>query len=162
MSGLLDVASVLVPHDLALEAHAHLRRAGEGGFEGMALWAGVKEGSVFRVTRTVIPEQRGVRSAAGVSVSIGPDELHRLNVWLFESKLTLVAQLHSHPADAYHSDTDDAFPIATTAGSLSLVIPDFARRPFALPDCAVYRLSGAGVWDELSTWDVISLIQLQY
>jgi len=58
--------------------------------------------------------------------------------------------------------TDDAFPIATTAGSLSLVIPDFASRPFALPECAVYRLSATGKWEKLSAWDVISLIQLQY
>lgn len=162
MSGLLDITSVHVPHDLALEAHGHLRKAGEYGLEGMALWAGLRDGVVFRVTHTIIPKQHGVRSAAGVSVSIGPDELHRLNVWLFENQLTLVAQLHSHPTDAYHSDTDDAFPIATTAGSLSLVIPDFARRSFALPECAVYRLSAAGIWEGLSTSDVLSLIKLQH
>lgn len=162
MSGLLDVASVLVPHALALDAHSHLRTAGLQGLEGLALWAGVKDGHVFRVTHTVIPKQHGLRTSAGVSVSIGPDELHRLNVWLFENKLTLIAQLHSHPTDAYHSDTDDAFPIATTVGSLSLVIPDFARRPFALPDCAIYRLSATAVWEKLSAWEVLSLIELQH
>jgi hypothetical protein len=76
--------------------------------------------------------------------------------------LTLLAQIHSHPAEAYHSDTDDAFPIATAAGSLSLVIPDFAARPFALPECAVYRLSATGVWEKLSAWDVLSLFHLRY
>ena len=37
---------------------------------------------------------------------------------------------------------DDALPIATTVGCLSLVIPNFAREPFALDQCAVYRLCG--------------------
>lgn len=162
MIGLLDVTSVRVPNQLTLEAHAHLRRAGEQGLEGLVLWAGVKAAHDFRVSHTVIPRQSGVRSAAGVSVSVGSDELHRLNVWLFENELTIIAQIHSHPADAYHSDTDDAFPIATTVGSLSLVIPDFARRPFALPECAVYRLSATGVWEKLSTRDVLGLIELEF
>lgn len=162
MNGLLDVTSVVVPHDLALEAHAHLRKVGEFSLEGLALWVGVKEEHIFRVTRAVIPKQHNVRSESGVSVSVPAEELHRLNVWLFENQLTLLAQLHSHPTHAYHSDTDDAFPIATTVGSLSLVIPDFAARPFALPECAVYRLSAKGVWEKLTTWDVLTLFEIRY
>ena len=53
-------------------------------------------------------------------------ELPRLNVLLHERNLTLVAQLHSHPTNAYHSSTDDTYPIVTRAGRISLVVPDFA------------------------------------
>ncbi len=160
MTGLLKVGSVLVPRALALEAHLHLQKVGKRGLEGLALWAGVQTGEVFRVEHTIIPAQFGLRSAAGVGVRIAADELHRLNVWLYEHKVTLVGQLHSHPGAAYHSETDDEFPIATTAGSLSLVIPDFAVQPFSLDRCAVYRLDAVGRWTALSSTDVAKLLTI--
>lgn len=36
------------------------------------------------------------------------------------------AQVHTHPCEAFHSPTDDAYPLLGDAGFLSLVIPDFA------------------------------------
>ena len=160
MTGLVDVRSILVPRDLALEAHQHLRRVGTRGLEGFALWAGTRTGDEFHVRRTLIPAQTGVRSASGVCVTIGPDELHRINVWLYENKLRLVAQLHSHPTDAYHSNTDDAFAIATSAGSLSLVVPNFARDTFTLDRCAMYRLTPYGVWAPVAPADAAKLITI--
>lgn len=160
MSGLLDVSSVQVPRPLALEAHAHLRDVGRRGLEGFALWAGTREGEIFRVERTLIPAQTGERTPRGVSVRIGPEELHRINVWLYQNKMSLIAQLHSHPTDAYHSETDDEFAVATAAGSLSLVVPDFAARPFSLESCAVYRLTPEGRWCMLSVVEYSRLITI--
>ena len=75
--------------------------------------------------------------------------LHELNVWLRRNGERLVAQVHSHPTDAYHSGMDDDFAIVTAAGSLSLVVPDFAVRAFSVAECAVYRLTGDGRWAEV-------------
>ena len=80
------------------------------------------------------------------------DELHRLNVWLYESAERLAIQVHSHPTEAFHSDTDDTYPIVTTLGGLSLVVPDFARYGVRGPETALYRLSSAG-WKGLSPAD---------
>jgi hypothetical protein len=79
-------------------------------------------------------------------VSVPGDELHRINMWLHRHRLRLIAQIHSHPTEAYHSDTDDRYAIATSLGSISIVIPDFAVRPFQLEDCAAYRLSNRPWW----------------
>lgn len=161
MSGLADIDRVRVPLARALEAHAHLRRVGEHGSEGFALWAGTTDGTTFRVHETVIPVQRELRTGGGVAVVVDGDELHRLNLWLYEHRMTLIAQLHSHPSEAYHSPTDDAFPIATVVGSLSLVVPDFARAPFALGRCAVYRLAADGAWVGLAPAQARELIVIE-
>ena len=58
-------------------------------------------------------------------------------------------QVHSHPTDAYHSETDDTYPIATLEGSLSIVLPFFGRDGWESKDIAVYRLGRTG-WDELT------------
>jgi len=158
MSGLGHVKQVRVSRACVEQAHSHLRRVGEMGLEGFALWAGELDGDTFLVRANIIPEQRGLRSDLGVCVVVDGDELHRINVWLYEHGMTLIAQLHSHPEEAYHSSTDDTYPIATTNGSLSLVIPYFARASFSLTDCAVYRLLPPRRWVELSGHEVENLI----
>ena len=74
--------------------------------------------------------------------------------------MQLIAQLHSHPGEAYHSELDDELPIATTAGCLSLVVPDFAREPFALRRCAVYRLMPGKGWGKLTGAETSRLISV--
>lgn len=96
-----------------------------------------------------VPRQTATRSHAGLSVRVEGDALHDLNVWLYEQKQVLAAQVHAHPTDAYHSDTDDTFPIVTALGGLSLVVPDFCRRDL-LTESAAYRLTPDG-WVESET-----------
>ena len=72
-----------------------------------------------------------------------------MTVWLYEAQQVVGAQVHSHPADAYHSDTDDAYPVATLDGSLSIVLPYFGRDGWESGEIAAYRLGQDG-WEELS------------
>ena len=155
-----DVDRVDVPRRCAEAAQQHLRAVGRRGYEGMALWVGKRLGSVFVVEETIIPKQQGHQTPLGVYVEVGGDELHRINVWLYEHEMELIAQLHSHPTDAYHSSTDDEFPIATTVGSVSIVLPNYAVDPFAVGNCAVYRLSQDNVWEELTQDEAVDLIHV--
>lgn len=158
--GFLDLARVVVPRRLADVAQGHLRAVGQRGCEGFALWAGRLRDDAFVVEETIIPRQSGLHVNGGVCVTVGGDELFRINRHLYERRLSLIAQIHSHPSEAYHSYTDDSYPIATTIGALSLVVPDFAARPFALEDTAIYRLCADGIWEELTYAAACSLIQL--
>jgi hypothetical protein len=143
---LTAVSQVLIPSSVIEATRSHLRATGERGLEGMALWAGRLDGERFHVLEAIIPQQQGHRTEHGLAVSVPGDELHRINIWLHRNRLRLIAQIHSHPTEAYHSETDDRYAIATALGSLSIVIPDFAVRPFGLDDCAAYRLSKRPWW----------------
>ena len=149
-----------VPMEVVSAIHAHLREAGASGFEGVGFWAGDMAGDTFTVRAAVVPTQFGQRGAEGLSVMIHGEELFRLNVWLHKNRLTLIAQLHSHPGEAYHSDTDDTFSIMTREGGLSIVVPDFARQPFALDELAIYRLVSGGRWERLSPEEARALIHI--
>jgi hypothetical protein len=113
------------------------------------------------VTNLLIPRQRATRTSEGVCASVDADEMYRINAELFKAELRLIAQIHSHPTDAYHSDTDDENALVRTVGCLSLVVPDFAMRPFSLADTAVYRLDRTGTWQELEQQSVAALIRIQ-
>lgn len=161
MNGFLDIRRIIVPIDCVAKSHTHLAKVGKSGLEGFALWAGRRRKDNFFVEQTIIPAQQGLKSDAGVCVVVDEIELHRINVWLYENRMSIIAQLHSHPTDAYHSETDDTYPIATTLGCVSLVIPDFAVNPFSLDSCAIYRLLPPGIWTELSIEETANLIILE-
>lgn len=161
MTGFSDIDAVLVPAVVIEEGQRFLRVAGAAGKEGMVLWVGKRDGTTFSVSDLVIPQQRGIRTPDGVCVVVEAPELHRLNLGLYKSGLQLIAQVHSHPGHAYHSTTDDEYAIARTIGSLSLVVPDFAIRPFSLVESAVYRLSEMGLWEDISGPVAYQIIKIQ-
>lgn len=161
MSRLAEIQQVIVPRTVVTEMQRFLRSMGEREYEGLALWAGRSEGHVFRVTNLLIPRQRARRTTDGVCASVDGDEMYRINAELLRAELRLIAQIHSHPTDAYHSETDDEHALVRTMGCLSLVVPDFAARPFSLADTAVYRLERSGAWRELDRRTVSSLIRIE-
>lgn len=135
-----------VPRNLVAYTEKHLHAAGRRGLELFVFWTGVVEGDRFVVRHCHVPQQTASRSRRGLSVRVEGDALHALNVWLFDHEEVLGAQVHAHPTEAFHSDTDDTFPIVTTLGGLSLVVPDFCRAGL-LPDSAPFRLTADG-WTE--------------
>lgn len=121
-----------------------IRSAGEEGYELFVIWSGTRDGNVFTVAEVHIPDQVSYKMGGGLCVRIDGSELHRLNVWLYEAQQVVGAQVHSHPRDAYHSDTDNAYPVATLDGSLSLVLPYFGRDGWESREIAAYRLGRDG------------------
>lgn len=161
MTGFLDIDCVRVPREAVTEGHRFLRLAGQQHMEGICLWVGYREGTSFIVSDLLIPKQRGVSSDSGLCAIIHGDELGRIGRMLYEAKKLLFGQLHTHPTEAYHSVTDDENSIVTTLGGLSLVIPDFAVRPFELDNCAIYRLDADGIWAEMHPRAAAELIRIE-
>jgi hypothetical protein len=125
-------------------ARSFFEERGSYGYEGTAMIAG---GPDHVGRRLVIPEQQAGQvpdcwvevtdqGKLQLAVALGADE-------------TYIARIHSHPAEAFHSPTDDKNPALTNHGALSIVVPFFGlglRR--GLDACAVYLL-GSGGWTHL-------------
>ena len=126
-----------------------IRSAGQGGYESFVLWSGTHDDDTFTVAPSAYTRTNFLQTRCGLCVRIDGSELHRLNVWLYEAEQVIGVQVHSHPSDAYHSETDDTYPIATLEGSLSVVLPFFGRDGWESRDIAVYRLGQDG-WVELA------------
>ena len=141
---LVDVEQFLVPPEIVEETEEALKRAGSEGYELFVVWSGVQNGTLFEVRTPHVPHQTSYRLSSGLCVRVEGQELHRLNVWLYEAGETLAIQVHAHPTEAYHSDTDDAYPIVAALGSVSIVTPDFCRNGLFTNGTAVYRLERKG------------------
>ncbi len=155
-----SIREFVVPGELCDATDRHLRAAGRDGNERFVLWSGVVRDDRLFVRASHCPEQIAYRLAGGLCVRVEADELHRLNLWLYEKAERLAIQVHSHPTKAFHSDTDDAYPMVTTLGGLSLVVPDFARYGVRGPRTALYRLSSSG-WQRLSQTDARRVLRLE-
>jgi hypothetical protein len=136
-----------------------LREAGSKGYELFVLWSGNPADETFRVEHMYVPTQQSYKLRRGVCVRVDAIELDRLNRWLYASHQILGVQVHTHPEDAYHSETDDTYPIVTLLGGLSIVAPNFCRGQLLGTDTAVFRLARKG-WLPQSDWRADNLVEV--
>ena len=67
---------------------------------------------------------------------------------LGNTNMGIRVQVHTHPQEAFHSPTDDEFPIIHKPGFLSLVIPNFGLGPVGFRDAYLTEIQIDG---ELAT-----------
>jgi len=134
--------------------------AGRNGHEAFAVWGAVvsHDGTEVAFRSCTVPRQTPHVTSHGLLVEVSGQALFEVNRALFQRGEILAGQVHTHPTDAYHSDTDDHFPLVTLAGALSVVVPDFARGwRDDMRRWAWYRLTGQGTWAELDRGDRVVL-----
>ncbi len=132
---------LLLPVDLLAAARTFFEDCGTRGHEGTAM---VKNGP--RGPALVVPDQRPWRGPTGaVSVEVTRRGQMQLALALSPDDL-YIARIHSHPAEAFHSPADDANPVLTHEGALSIVVPSSvsgcALAWTRAPCCAVRRVAG--------------------
>ncbi|MGC1863980.1 MAG: hypothetical protein WA733_23390 [Methylocystis sp.] len=100
---------------------ACLRRGGLRGEERAVLWLAktAAEEPPAVVCQVYEPEQ----IAAKDFFHLPPESMRALMMHLRTKRLKVVAQIHTHPGAAFHSDADNEWAIVRHRGALSLVFP---------------------------------------
>ena len=129
---------ILLPLSILHKTLEKLREFGEKFEEGFIIWAGSEENSNLVVGEMLIPEQENTFICYFVSES----EVHKINVLLNKQNLVAIAQIHSHPSNAFHSSIDDDYAILHLPYSYSIVVPNFGHieEPITLDNFAFYKL----------------------
>lgn len=152
-SALADVELYALPENVLRATLTELKRLSGGQREAFVVWGGrVDEHDPTRlqITSALVPAQTATSTRDGLLVVVEGDALFAVNRRLYERSELLVGQVHTHPGHAYHSETDDDFPLVTLTGGVSLVVHDFARHGMRQRDqWAWYRLRDLGQWERL-------------
>lgn len=146
---LAGVDEFVIPLDLVDQTLEPLQEAGRHGYEAFVLWGGrfSDDPKRFEFVTAYFPQQTTSRGEEGLLVYVDGEALFRVNRAFYEGGLILGGQVHSHPSEAYHSDTDDAYPLMTLLGGLSGVVPDFGEGGRdRLDEWAWYRLDAPRDW----------------
>jgi proteasome lid subunit RPN8/RPN11 len=133
-----------------------LQRAGRRHSEGVALWLGDR-GDQTDLVRVVYEP---IHHADADHFHIPPHGIDALMRALEPEGLSVVAQVHSHPALAFHSPADDEWAIVRHVGAFSIVLPNFGARTELDTFCShalTFRLSSGNRWCEVKTADLLEL-----
>jgi len=126
------------------ESFATLRDCGDGRRECEVLWVGPWT-APHTVTRVVHP----LHESHGGGFQLNDAWITKFWLELARNGEGVRAQVHTHPGAAFHSHTDDAYPIIHTEGFLSLVIPRFAKGGPTLEDTFLVEIDNRGAWREV-------------
>jgi hypothetical protein len=148
LKGLLLCESVIKPLE------QHLYNTGLERREEAALLAGYIVGkSTGLVTTVIIPYTES--SSGGCSFPM--DVTARCFETISRSGQLILAQIHTHPGRAWHSNTDDEWAFSDSPGLFSIVVPCFCRydlrKTFANGIAAYERLKN-GDWHCLSESEI--------
>ena len=123
----------------------HLREGGERDIETVVLWLGHATAEVTQITEAYRPDQE----AAFDRFHISSEAMRAVMAHLRKTRAKIVAQVHSHPREAFHSAADDEWAIVRHAGAHSLVVPNFAEDTTLnnfFDQVAAYELSSDDRW----------------
>jgi hypothetical protein len=67
-----------------------------------------------------------------------------------QRNLTVVADAHTHPVEAFQSSSDKANPMVAQVGHIAIIIPNFARQPVLAHHLRMYEYCGQHEWADRS------------
>jgi hypothetical protein len=76
---------------------------------------------------------------------------------LAHERRAIRAQIHTHPGPAFHSSTDDHWPVISQPGFISIVIPDFAMGSVSLDEAWIGHVAADGRWRQIPVQRVVKL-----
>jgi hypothetical protein len=129
---------------LLRETFEIVRRCGRGRRECQALW--LSEWDRPEQICAVVHPRHSSHAGGFQVVSSWINDL-----WneLARTKRGIRVQIHTHPAEAFHSAIDDAYPIIHEVGFLSLVIPDFGLGPIGFESAYLAEIASDGSWKQV-------------
>lgn len=121
------------------------------GHEGIVYLLGRTDGTVTLSVSVFRP--RSVTTAG--SFHVEPKAMAACVHAAGQFEMQVVAQLHTHPGQAYHSDGDVEGARIRYPGYASIVLPDYGRHLPNLGGAAAYLWSADHRWIELGLNDII-------
>ncbi|WP_186002863.1 Mov34/MPN/PAD-1 family protein [Mycobacterium sp. KBS0706] len=144
-------AKLLVTADALDDLMAALVRSQQQRHEGIAYLLGRTDGAVTLAIAVFEPH---ARTTAG-SFHVPPRAMISCMQTAAQFELQVVAQVHTHPSQAYHSDGDIEGAKIRYPGYASLVLPEYGRHLPSLAGAAAYLWQKPHGWIDLSDDDII-------
>jgi proteasome lid subunit RPN8/RPN11 len=132
------------------ELLAELCKRGEGCHEAGAFLLGPEGSGRREVTGVVYYDDLEPEAySSGVCILHAP-AFSKLWAMCREHGLTVVADVHTHPAGAGQSRADRMNPMVAQAGHIAIIVPNFAAAPVATAMLGIYEYRGQHTWFDRS------------
>jgi hypothetical protein len=133
-----------LPRRMLDETFATLRCCGAGERECKLYWL-----SSWRDLDQLVEVAHPEHDSSRYGLTIHDKWITKFWNELVDREMGVRVQVHTHPGAAFHSPTDDAFPLIHDAGFLSLVIPDFAQGEVSFGGAYLTEIQRDGRWQQV-------------
>lgn len=140
------MSAIVLPPALLCETIDLLRRGGLRQEERVVLWLST---AAQRTPAPIVEVYEPDQITAVDFFRLPPDSMRTLMGHLRSTRRRIVAQIHTHPGRAFHSDVDADWAIVRHVGALSLVLPRFAATTTPesfLDEVMTYAYTPEGEW----------------
>ena len=138
-------AAFRIPRSILERTFEYFRECGQGQRECQMLWIG-PWATPGTVTEAVHPKH----DAHLGGFALNDRWLNDFWIRLGHDNMGIRVQVHTHPGAAFHSKTDDEFPIIHKQGFLSLVIPNFGLGAVGFANAFLAEIQPDGAWREVA------------
>ena len=142
---------ILIAADCLAALRAALRLSQERRHEGVAYLLGRTDGTTVLAVSVFAPN---ARTTAG-SFHVDARSMAACASLAGQYELQIVAQVHTHPGSAYHSDGDVEGAKILYPGFASIVLPVYGAHLPSFEGAAAYMWRADKRWHELSTDDIV-------
>jgi hypothetical protein len=122
--------------------------------EKVLLWLGKRLGENYVADEVFTPMQTTEEDYFHISEEGMDNLMNKLRA----NRKMIVAQIHTHPREAFHSLADDRWAIVRHMGAYSLVLPYFASTTTTknfLNEVAIFALNEFNAWKEVDNSNII-------
>lgn len=137
-----------------------LSEIGKQRKEAVLFWTSARAvQSVIEISSIYVPHYKSASDWFWIDKESMSEMLRQLR----SADLQLVAQVHTHPAKAFHSATDDEWAVVRKVGALSIVLPYFAQEISIenfIKHAAVFELNRNDQWTEVQSQHLSSRLEI--
>ncbi|MDR5751294.1 MULTISPECIES: hypothetical protein [unclassified Caballeronia] len=128
-----------------------LRTRSAGARESGAFLLGHCEDDIRTITGFVLYDDLDPNALNSGYVHIDGRCMGRLWEICRQQKVSVIADVHTHPGGFGQSDTDRRNPMVAVKGHIGLILPDFAMGKFSRFKMGIYLYRGAHEWETVRT-----------
>lgn len=139
------ISSFVITRDVITSTKEFMVKMGKRHLEGLVFWSGILENDTAFIRRMICPQN----ISTSISAHTTNQGLSYLREILRENNEFLFMQVHSHPAAAFHSFTDNNEAISFKKGFISIVVPYFGENMDNMNTWAIFEYTDSFRWRKL-------------
>lgn len=139
-----------------------LNRRGRGRHESGCFLLGHVKGTKRIAEKVVYYDELDAQAYASGVCILGGDSFTRLWQICRAEKLSVIADVHTHPGEAFQSEADRQNPMIAQAGHVAVIVPRFASGWIWRHRLGVFRYEGDHRWTNVSGWKARRLIKVTW
>ena len=129
---------------------AELERRGEHSHESGVFLLGVERDGRREVLDAIYYDELDPNAYSSGVCILHSGAFAKLWALCRQRNLTVVADAHTHPVEAFQSSSDKANPMVAQAGHIAIIVPNFARQPVLPRHLRIYEYCGQHEWTDRS------------